>query len=135
MNPPVELNVPLPPVLELVGGEYRVKGHRITLYHVLSAADQHWLTPEAMVFYYPSLSYDEVRQVFAFYDANRAAVDEYLRAYRAALDKQYEEGNKIDMAELRRRFAELQAAKAAGGHANGAANGVAGGVPDKQPAE
>jgi uncharacterized protein (DUF433 family) len=65
MKPLVELAVPLPDVLEEVDGEYRVKGHRITLYIVISAY-RNGIVPHAMVFYYPTLSLAEIERVFAF---------------------------------------------------------------------
>lgn len=81
-------NVQLPDVLHEQDGEVRVKGHRISLYHVVSAYNDHGITPEGMVFYYPTLSYDEIKKVFEFYYANQAEVDEYARAYKAELRRQ-----------------------------------------------
>jgi uncharacterized protein (DUF433 family) len=108
---PLKLSVPLPDVLHEVDGEIRVKGHRIGLYDIVTASDQHWISPHAMVFYYPTLSLDEIEKVFAFYRANRAAVDEYVREYTADLDRQRAAGKKLDVEELRRRMAAKQAAE------------------------
>jgi len=69
--------VKLPDILHEQDGEIRVKGHRITLYHIISAYNQHGIGPHAMVFYYPTLSLHEIKQVFDFYHANRKEVDEY----------------------------------------------------------
>ena len=72
------------------------------------------------MFYYPTLSLFEIEQVVAFYHANQTAVLDFCTRYRAVLDRQYEEGDKIDMGELRRRFeakqAALQVAVGANGH-------------------
>ncbi len=102
---PLKLSVPLPDVLHEIDGEIRVKGHRISLYDIVTASDEQWISAEAMVFYYPTLSYDEIRKVLAFYEANRVAVDEYVRQYRADIDQQRAAGKKLDVEELRRRIA------------------------------
>jgi uncharacterized protein (DUF433 family) len=118
MNP-LKLSVPLPDVLHEVDGEIRVKGHRIGLYDVISAYNNQWIGPEAMVFYYPTLSYDEIQRVFAFYRANRAAVDEYVRAYTAEIDRQRAAGKTVDVEKLRRRFSAMQTAAISPPDANG----------------
>src|SRR5262245_37596234 len=123
----LKLHVPLPDVLHEIDGEIRVKGSRITLYHIITAHDVHWIGPEAMVFYYPTLSYVDIKKVFEFYHANQAAVDEYVRAYRAELDRQRAAGKTLDIEELRRRYKAMQAA------ARPDANGVH--APDGRPAD
>ena len=109
MKPLVELAVPLPDILEEVDGEYRVKGHRITLYHVISAY-RNGIVPHAMVFYYPTLSLAEIERVFVFYEANRAIVDEFLEKYNAVLNEQRRTGKTLDRAELLRRFQVMREA-------------------------
>ena len=84
---PLKLSVPLPDVLHEIDGDIRVKGHRISLYDIVFASDYHWISPEAMVFYYPTLSYDEIQKVFEFYRANRVAVDEYVAECKARIDQ------------------------------------------------
>lgn len=119
MKPLVELAIPLPDVLEEVGGEYRVKGHRITLYHVISA-HRNGIAPHAMVFYYPTLSLFEIERVFSFYEANQSIVDEFLDKYQAILDEQRRTGKVLDIAELRRRYEAKMATErtpSANGHA------------------
>jgi len=78
----------LPDVLHEQDGEIRVKGHRISLYHIVTAYNEKWIGAEAMVFYYPTLSLDEIRKVLDFYHANRAEVDEYVRACKAESRRQ-----------------------------------------------
>lgn len=80
---PVELTVPLPPVLEAVDGTYRVKGTRISLFDIVTAYNERWVGPQAMVFHYPSLSLYQVEKVFEFYHANAAAVDDWVRRWKA----------------------------------------------------
>ena len=103
MKPLVELKVPLPDILEESGGEYRVKGHRITLYHIVTAF-RNGIAPHAMVFYFSSLSLDQIEKVEAFYKANRLAIDQFMADYQATLDEQRAAGKTLDMGELRRRF-------------------------------
>jgi uncharacterized protein (DUF433 family) len=126
---PLKLSVPLPDVLHEIDGDIRVKGHRISLYHIIAAYDEQWIGPEAMVFYYPTLSYDEIQKVFAFYRANQAAVDEYVRKYRAEIDRQRATGKTLDVEELRRRFKAIQAAAANSPEVNGVH------APDRQPTD
>ena len=109
MNP-LKLSVPLPDVLHEVDGDIRVKGHRISLYDIVFAHNHHWISAEGMVFYYPTLSYDEICRVFEFYRANQAAVDEYVREYTAELDRQRAAGKKLDVEELRRRMPTMPVA-------------------------
>lgn len=130
MKPLVELSVPLPDVLHEMGGEYRVKGSRITLYHVVSAY-HNGIAPHAMVFYYPTLSLDEIEKVIGFYNANRVAVDEFMAAYQATLDQQRSTGKTLDTQELRRRFEAIRAEKGPTG-ANGQAPHAAA-PPPKAP--
>ena len=118
---PIPLNAPLPYFLEEVDGEYRLKGHRISLFNVVGA---YWdgLQPYAMVFHYASLSLYEIERVIEFYHANRAAVDDYMARYQAVLDHQRATGKTYDRAELLRRY-EARRAAAAGAVAS--ANGAA----------
>ena len=78
----LKLSVPLPDVLHESDGEIRIKGSRITLYHIVTAYDEKWISAHMMVFHYPTLSLREIEQVLAFYEANKAAVSEYVREYK-----------------------------------------------------
>ena len=119
MDALVELTVPLPDILEEVDGEYKVKGHRITLYHIVTAFNERWIGPHSMVFHYPTLSLYEIEKVLEFYRANQEAVLDYVRRYKAVLEEQYQAGNKIDLEELRRRFEAKLAATRVSAEANG----------------
>ena len=72
-----------------------------------------------MVFHYPTLSLHEIEQVLEFYHANQEAVLDYVKRYREVLDRQYQEGKKLDMDELRRRFEAKRAAARVAAGANG----------------
>ena len=87
MDAPVELTVPLPDILEEVDGEYKVTGHRITLYHIVTAFNERWIGPHSMVFHYPTLSLYEIEKVLEFYRANQEAVLDYVRRYKAVLER------------------------------------------------
>lgn len=82
LTDPIPLNVPLPHFLEEVDEEYRLKGHRISLFNVITA-NRHGIAPHAMVFYFGSLSLYEIQAVFEFYEANRAAVDDFVDRYQS----------------------------------------------------
>jgi len=109
---PLRLSVPLPDVLHEVDGDIRVKGHRISLYHIIAAANKHWISPEAMVFYYPTLSYDEIQEVFAFYQANRVVVDAYVRECDARMEAVMATVKRVPIEEYRRRFEAMRAKSA-----------------------
>jgi uncharacterized protein (DUF433 family) len=109
---PLKLSVPLPDVLHETDGDIRVKGSRISLYHIVTAYNEQWIGPHAMVFYYPTLSLVEIQKVLAFYHANQTAVDEYVREYRAEIDRQRASAKTLNVEELRRRFQAIRAAKA-----------------------
>ena len=66
-----ELSVPLPDILEESCGEYRVKGHRITLYHADSSSASQWhRTARDGLPLSDSLAADEIEKVFEFYRNN-----------------------------------------------------------------
>jgi uncharacterized protein (DUF433 family) len=95
---------PLPPFLHHQDGEIRLVGSRITLFHIV----KDWregASAEQIALDFPGLPLAQVKQVLAFYHANRPAVDEYVRQYQAVLDAQYAAGRKLSLAELRARAA------------------------------
>lgn len=106
---PLKLSVPLPDVLHEVDGDIRVKGHRISLFNIVWASHHHWIGPEAMVFYYPTLSYDEICKVFAFYEANQAAVDEYVRECEARREEVLATIKPVPIEEYRKRYEAMRA--------------------------
>jgi uncharacterized protein (DUF433 family) len=80
---PIPLNVPLPDILEEVDGTYRVKGTRIGLFDIVTAYNERWIGPQGMVHHYPTVSVYEVEKVLEFYRANAAAVDDWVRRWKA----------------------------------------------------
>ena len=108
MKPLVELAIPLPDVLEEVGGEYRVKGHRITLFDIVTAANEIGLEAQGMVLHYPSLSLQEIESVFEFYRANVTTVEDFCRSYQEVLDRQRAAGKQLDIEALRRRYEAMK---------------------------
>jgi uncharacterized protein (DUF433 family) len=68
-------------------GEVRLTGHRIGLYTVIRLQTEGWTAGQINA-ELPSLPPDVVQRVLDFYQANRAEVDEYVRAYRAELERQ-----------------------------------------------
>lgn len=102
----------LPPVLHHhPDGEIRLVGHRISLYDVINAYGLGF-PAEALVFRFDTLSLRQIEQVIEFYHANEAEVDEYVEAYRAELQRQYEEaraaGHAHTVEELMERFRARQ---------------------------
>jgi uncharacterized protein (DUF433 family) len=67
--------------------EIHLTGHRIGLYTVVRCYRE-GRTAEQIAEEFPSLPLELVRQVLAFYHANRAEVDAYVDAYRADLERQ-----------------------------------------------
>jgi uncharacterized protein (DUF433 family) len=120
---PLKLSVPLPDVLHEIDGDIRVKGHRISLYDIVFAYNEHWVGPHAMVFYYPTLSLDEIQKVLAFYQANQAAVLEYVAECKALEEAAMATMKRLPIEEYRRRF-EAMRTKPTG------ANGVLHPAPD-----
>ncbi len=77
----------LPDVLHVADGDVRVKGHRVSLYHIVTDANEKWMGPEALVFHFTSLSLDKIEAVLAYYESNRGEVDEYVREWKAEAER------------------------------------------------
>ena len=101
----------LPDILvEWPDGEIMLKGHRISLYHVIDMY-QIGFTPVQILDEYPTLSLEKINNVLAFYHENKAEVDQYVADYRAELDRQeamYTPPPRLE--ELRRRYEEKKRA-------------------------
>ncbi len=106
----MELLVELPPFLtRRADGEVVVTGTRITLYHFAwhyNAGE----SAEALAADYASLRLPVVHKLIAFYLENKSAVDAYLAAYRAELDRLRAAGSTLDVDALRERLAARQPA-------------------------
>jgi uncharacterized protein (DUF433 family) len=85
-------------------GEIMLKGHRISLYHVIDKR-QSGMTAEQILEEYPSLSLEKINNVLRYYHENRAEVDEYVANYRTELVRQEAmHPSSPLLEELRRRF-------------------------------
>ena len=68
-------------------GTIRLAGHRIGLYHVIDRYQEGY-SPEMLHEEFPTLPLALIHKVLAFYLENQAAVDAYVSAYRAELERQ-----------------------------------------------
>jgi uncharacterized protein (DUF433 family) len=95
------------------GGFIYLTGHRIGLHHVVRKyVEGH--TPEMLVAEYPTLPLALVHKVIAFYLENQRAVDEYVAEHDREVDRQIAASRGgPSLAELRRRFEQMQAARPA----------------------
>ena len=99
-------------LVELPYNEICLKGHRISLYHVIDAHCEQGLNAQQLHEEYPTVSVELLGKVLDFYRQNRAEVDEYVRVYRDDLDRQQAAGRHIDIEELRRRMKGKQGKEA-----------------------
>jgi uncharacterized protein (DUF433 family) len=91
-------------LMEVPYGEILLAGHRIGLYHVLSCYKEGY-SVEQLHEQYPTLEPELIRQVIAFYHANKPEVDAYLDREQAEIDRQRAAApRRIDWAELQRRM-------------------------------
>jgi uncharacterized protein (DUF433 family) len=72
---------------EVEPGEIRLTGHRIGLYTVIRYHKE-GLSPEQILEQLPTLSLEQITNVLAFADANRAEVDVYVDHYRQEIERQ-----------------------------------------------
>ncbi len=108
----MELSTELPPFLtHRADGEVVVTGTRITLYHFVFYFNQ-GESPEMLAARYPHIRIALIYQLIGYYLDNAVAVDAYAAAYQAELDRLRAAGPVLNTAELRRRFAALQPARA-----------------------
>jgi uncharacterized protein (DUF433 family) len=89
---------------ESEGGDIRLVGHRIGLFHLVRWYNEGY-SPEMLVCQYPTLPLALVHKVIAFYLENRAEVDGYVAACQAELSRQQEASpRRLDVAALRARL-------------------------------
>lgn len=87
-------------------GEIVITGHRIGLYHVVKYYNAGY-SAEMLHEQFPTLSPTLIEQVLQYYHANRAEVDAYVARCQEEIDRQRAAGKHVDVAALRKRFAEL----------------------------
>jgi uncharacterized protein (DUF433 family) len=93
------------------GGEIRLTGHRIGLFHVVHFYNEGY-SPEMLLGQYPSLSLALIHKVIAYYLENRAEVDAYAAAYQDELTRQRAANpRRLDVAALRQRLEAIQQAE------------------------
>ena len=108
----MELSVELPPFLtRRADGEIVVTGTRVALYHLVFYFNQ-GESPEMLAARYPHIRIALVYQLIGFYLDHQPAVDSYVAAYQAELDRLRTAGPVLNTAELRRRLAARQPARA-----------------------
>jgi uncharacterized protein (DUF433 family) len=91
-------------------GDIRLKGHRIGLAHVVRVYNEGYCA-EMIAIEYPTLSLALIHKTIAFYLENQEEVDAYVAATDADLKKQAAAARRgPDLAELRRRFAQMKQA-------------------------
>src|SRR5437764_1295582 len=76
-------------------GEIRLTGHRIGLFHVVHYYNEGY-SPERLHEEFPSLPLDLIRNVVAFYEANRAEVDAYMARYYEQSERNRQAGQVMD---------------------------------------
>jgi uncharacterized protein (DUF433 family) len=100
----MELNIELPGFLtRRPDGEIVVTGTRVTLYCLESSYRDYDSFP-LLQEHFPHIPMATLVAVIGFCDEHRAEYEPYRADYQATLDKQYEEGDKVDLAELRGRL-------------------------------
>lgn len=104
----------LPDFLHEQDGEIRLIGSRIGLFHLVREY-HNGLSAEMVALEFPTVSVYLAKQVFEFYLANRAAVDDYMRAYQAELDRHEATAHRVDWDKLRARMAATRNGPAGGG--------------------
>ena len=90
-------------------GEIRLKGSRISLYHVVFYY-RDGEGPEAQAERFGSLTASRISQVIDFYEQNRDEVDAYVAQYQADLDRQRAEAPPIEplFEKWKRRLEEIR---------------------------
>lgn len=88
---------------EVPFGAIRLTGHRIGLFDVVYDRKRGY-SPEQLHEEFPSLPLELINKVLAFYEANRVEVDAYMARCDEEMERNYREGKKIDIEELKRRW-------------------------------
>src|SRR5215472_1191668 len=93
-------------------GYIHLAGHRIGLRDIVCLY-QDGSSAEALADEFPTLSVPLIRQVIAFYEANKGEVDAYVAQESAEIEKQRAQARQgPDLTELRRRYESLRRAEA-----------------------
>ena len=90
--------------------EIMVKGHRISLYHVISEY-QKGKTLDELRDWYPTLEPELIQNVLDFYHTNQAEVDEYVEKERQEFLRQEALYPRMDWEAMRQRLEEKKRKK------------------------
>ena len=91
-------------------GEVRLTGHRIGLLHLVDRYNE-GMSPEGILCEYPTVSLSLIHKTIAFYLDHQPAVDAYVAATRAAIERQAAAPTTgPTLVELRKRLEAMQRA-------------------------
>lgn len=94
-------------------GEIRLRGHRISLLHVVDRYNE-GLTAEGIAVEYPTLRLADIHKTLAFYLENREEVDAYVAQGHDEIQRQMvAESNVPSLVELRQRLEAIRRAETA----------------------
>jgi uncharacterized protein (DUF433 family) len=94
-------------LVEVPYDDIRMKGSRISLYHVVYLYKEGY-SPERLHEEYPTLSVELIQKVIDFYLHNRAEVDAFVARYEAAIARlEADPSKRFDLEELLRRRLDL----------------------------
>ena len=94
-------------LVEWPDNEIMLRGHRISLYHVISR-HQEGMGVDALHEWYPTLERGLIHKVLDFYHANRAEIDDYVEKERQEFARQAAAHPPMDVDALRRRAGERE---------------------------
>ncbi|MFT3883130.1 MAG: DUF433 domain-containing protein [Gemmatales bacterium] len=98
-------------------GEIFLKGHRVTLYHVLWHYNNGY-SPEALHEQFPTISMGLIHQVLSYYWNQMDEVNQYLGKMQAEIDQQGSASVPIDFDALRQRLTQKLSTKLSSYYAN-----------------
>ena len=103
---------PLPDILQRDEfGGIRLTGHRIALYHFIWYYNQGY-SAEMLLGQFPTLPLSLIHKTIAYYLDHQQEIDMYLTTVQDKIDHQRASGTKLNVDELRARFALLEATQA-----------------------
>jgi uncharacterized protein (DUF433 family) len=95
-------------LVEVPYNDIRLKGSRISLYHVIDCHREQGFNAEQIHEEFDTLSVEVLNKVLQFYQENRDEVDAYMRDCQEEYERQYRAAKPFDLEELRRRMKAKQ---------------------------
>jgi len=89
----------------------RIKGHRISIEHVLEYFKQGFSPETILRDVYPSLNLEKIYATILYYEANKEKVEEYIRRGDKLGDQYYQEYLQQPESEVVRRLKAIKAAR------------------------